>query len=225
MARRFDGSTLIVASHNAGKVREISDLLRPFAVDVRSAGELGLAEPEETGQTFAENAELKARAAAQAARLPALADDSGLCVVALDGAPGIYSARWAGPDKDFAVAMARIERELLDRGTARQDWRAYFVCALSLAWPDGHCETFVGEVHGQLVFPGRGDKGFGYDPIFIPDGYAQSFGEMEPDAKHAISHRAAAFAQLIAACFPDAPDAPDASASSASRADADPRAN
>lgn len=205
MARRFDGSTLIVASHNAGKVREISDLLRPFAVNVRSAGELGLAEPDETGQTFTENAELKARAAAQAAHLPALADDSGLCVVALDGAPGIYSARWAGPDKDFDVAMVRIERELVARGAgggAKQDWRAYFVCALSLAWPDGHCETFVGEVHGQLVFPRRGDKGFGYDPIFVPDGHTISFGEMAPDAKHAISHRAAAFAQLIAACFP-----------------------
>lgn len=203
MARRFDGSTLIVASHNAGKVREISDLLRPFAVDVRSAGELGLPEPEETGQTFTENAELKAHAAAQAAQLPALADDSGLCVVALDGAPGIYSARWAGPEKDFDIAMARIERELIARGTAEKDRRAYFVCALSLAWPDGDCETFVGEVHGQLVFPKRGDKGFGYDPIFVPDGHTLSFGEMEPDAKHAISHRAVAFTRLIAACFPE----------------------
>lgn len=211
MARRFDGSTLIVASHNAGKVREISDLLRPFAIDVRSAGALGLPEPEETGRTFAENAELKAHAAAQAAQLPALADDSGLCVVALDGAPGIYSARWAGPEKDFDIAMTRIERELNGRGTAEKDRRAYFVCALSLAWPDGHCETFIGEVHGQLVFPRRGDKGFGYDPIFVPDGHKLSFGEMAPDAKHAISHRAVAFAQLIAACFP--------------QADADPRAN
>jgi len=190
---------LVLASHNAGKLREIADLLRPFHIDVVNAGALGLAEPEETGISFVENAELKARAAATASGLVALSDDSGLCVVALDGQPGIYSARWAGPDKDFSVAMHRVEEELKNRKDAGR--RAYFVCALSLCWPDGHCETFQGEVHGQLVFPPRGNKGFGYDPIFLADGYDITFGEMDPDAKHAISHRAHAFRQMIDACF------------------------
>jgi XTP/dITP diphosphohydrolase len=197
MARRFDGPRLVVASHNPGKVREIRDLLAPFKVEVVAAGDLGLPEPEETGATFTANAELKARAAAMAAGVPALADDSGLAVAALNGAPGIYSARWAGPGKDFTAAMRRVEREL--EGTA--DRRAKFVCALALAWPDGHCETFVGEVRGRLVFPPRGEKGFGYDPIFVADGHAITFAEMEPAAKHAISHRADAFRQLVAACF------------------------
>jgi len=166
---------------------------------VVSAAELGLPEPEETGASFAVNAELKARAAALASGLVALSDDSGLCVAGLQGAPGIYSARWAGPDKDFGLAMQRVEEELSRTGGA--DRRAHFVCALSLCWPDGHCETFQGEVHGQLVFPPRGARGFGYDPIFMADGYAITFGEMDPDAKHAISHRAIAFKQMIDACF------------------------
>ncbi len=190
---------LVLASHNAGKLREIADLLRPFHIDVVNAGALGLPEPEETGATFVENAELKARAAAIASGKAALSDDSGLCVAGLQGQPGIYSARWAGPDKDFGVAMKRVETELKNTGSA--DRRAFFVCALSLCWPDGHCETFQGEVHGQLVFPPRGARGFGYDPIFLPDGYDITFGEMDPDAKHAISHRAHAFKQMIDACF------------------------
>jgi len=197
MARRFEGGKLIVASHNAGKVREIRDLLAPFRTDVISAGELNLPEPEETGTTFIANAELKARAAATAANLPALADDSGLAVDALNGAPGIYSARWAGPDKDFAFAMRRIENEL----HGKSNRRGAFICALSLAWPDGHCESFEGKVEGTLVFPPRGDRGFGYDPIFIADGLEVTFAEMSPEAKHAISHRADAFRQLVHACF------------------------
>ncbi|MFZ5930351.1 MAG: RdgB/HAM1 family non-canonical purine NTP pyrophosphatase [Pseudomonadota bacterium] len=190
---------LVLASHNAGKLREIADLLRPFQIEVVNAGALGLAEPDETGATFVENAELKARAAARASGMVALSDDSGLCVAGLQGAPGIYSARWAGPDKDFGLAMKRVQAELESNGSA--DRRAYFVCALSLCWPDGHCETFQGEVHGQLVFPPRGARGFGYDPIFLADGYDVTFGEMDPDAKHAISHRADAFRQMIDACF------------------------
>lgn len=197
MARRFHGQRLIVASHNAGKVREISALLAPFQIEVISAAQLGLVEPEETETTFIGNAELKARAAATASGLVALADDSGLCVHALDNAPGIYSARWAGPAKDFSKAMALVEEKL--HGTDNR--RAHFVCALSLCWPDGHCETFEGEVHGRLVFPPRGANGFGYDPIFMPDGYEITFGEFDRQAKHAISHRAKAFAQMIDACF------------------------
>jgi XTP/dITP diphosphohydrolase len=197
MSRQFSGGELVIASHNPGKVCEIGDLLRPFKVTVQSVGALGLPEPEETGTTFEANAELKALAAAKGSGKPALADDSGLCVVALDGAPGIYSARWAGPTKDFAVAMQKVEDEL----ASKTDRRAFFVAALSLAWPDGHVETFRGEVHGTLVWPPRGTRGFGYDPIFLPEGGKQTFGEMDPNAKHAISHRAAAFRKLIAACF------------------------
>ena len=197
MARRFTGERLVLATHNAGKVREIGELLAPFAVEVISAGSLGLPEPEETGATFRANAELKARAAAAAANLPALADDSGLAVDALGGAPGIYSARWAGPDKDFAVAMKRVEQKL----TGKKKVVAHFVCALCLAWPDGTCETFEGTVDGTLIFPPRGTQGFGYDPIFMPVGHDITFGEMEPENKHAMSHRAKAFKQLVAACF------------------------
>lgn len=189
------GSTLLVASHNQGKVREIADLLSPYGILVRGAAELGLIEPEETGETFADNALLKARAAAAASGLAALADDSGLCVAALDGAPGIYSARWAGPDKDFALAMARVERELMAVG----DTAAKFVCALALAAPSGEAEIFEGEVHGQLVFPPRGTNGFGYDPIFVADGMNQTFGEIDPVQKHAISHRARAFEKFARA--------------------------
>ena len=197
MSRKFAGKKLVIASHNQGKVREIAELLRPFSVGVVSAGSLGLPEPEETGTTFEANAELKAAASARASNLPALADDSGLCVVALGGAPGIHSARWAGPDKNFRAAMETIETKL----AGQPDRRAFFVCALSLAWPDGHIETFRGEVHGALVWPPRGNRGFGYDPVFLPDGGTQTFGEMEPAQKHAISHRAAAFRKLIDACF------------------------
>ena len=189
------GDTLVIASHNQGKVREIADLLTPTGVVVRGASELGLAEPEETGATFAENAILKARAAAEAGGLPALADDSGLCVTALGGAPGIYSARWAGPKKSFALAMARVERELKAKGT--KDLSAKFVCVLALAAPGGEVETFEGEVNGRLVFPPRGRNGFGYDPIFVADGMNKTFGEIDPADKHAISHRARAFDKFI----------------------------
>ena len=199
MARRFSGDRLVLASHNAGKVREIADLLGPFGVTIVSAAELGLPEPEETGQTFIANAELKARAASLPTQLPALADDSGLVVPALDGAPGVLSARWAGPNKDFGSAMERVRTRLAAIGDA--DSRAYFVCALSMAWPDGHTETFEGFVHGRLVFPPRGSQGFGYDPIFIADGRHLTFGEMDPAEKHRISHRADAFRQFVAACF------------------------
>jgi XTP/dITP diphosphohydrolase len=186
---------VVIASHNPGKVREIEDLLRPLGVEVVGAAALGLSEPEETGHTFAENAALKARAAARAANLPALADDSGLAVAALNGAPGIYSARWAGPNKDFAIAMRKVEDALKDQ----HDRRAAFVAALALAAPDGQCHVFEGKVEGTLVWPPRGDKGFGYDPVFVPNGYLVTFGEMEPEKKHQISHRARAFAKLVKA--------------------------
>lgn len=197
--RRFTGTRLVVASHNTGKVREIGDLIRPFGIEALSATQLGLPEPEETGTTFIENAELKALAAASATDLPALADDSGLVVDALGGDPGIFSARWAGPSKDFSFAMTRVHDELAAKGVTNA--RAHFTCALSLAWPDAVMETFEGKVHGHLVWPGRGTKGFGYDPIFVADGFRITFGEMDPVEKHKISHRARAFAQLIEACF------------------------
>ncbi len=198
--RKFEGKRLIVASHNEGKVREIRDLLAPFGVETVSAAELALLEPDETGTTFRANAELKALAAARASGLPALSDDSGLAVAALGGDPGIYSARWAGPEKDFTVAMQKVKDALTALGKD-VDRRAKFVCALTLAWPDGHCETFEGEVHGALIWPPRGDKGFGYDPVFMPTGHDITFGEMDPAAKHGMSHRADAFKQLIDACF------------------------
>ena len=190
---------LVIASHNPGKVREIAELIEPHGLDAVSAGTLGLPEPEETGTTFAENAELKARASAEGSGLPALADDSGLVVTALDGAPGVYSARWAGPDKDFSAAMARVEREL----EGKTDRSAHFICVLALAWPGGECLTFEGRVDGTLVWPPRGDKGFGYDPVFLPEGGSQTFGEIEPATKHGMSHRARAFEKLLAALFPD----------------------
>lgn len=197
MARHFDEQKLVIASHNPGKVREIADLLRPFGVEVVSAGDLDLPEPEETEDTFIGNALLKANAAAKASGLPALSDDSGLAVNALDGAPGIYSARWAGPEKDFMVAMKLVEE--LMRGT--EDRSAKFVCALALAWPDGHTEVFEGTVAGDITWPPAGEKGFGYDPIFIAEGETITFAEMEPERKHAMSHRADAFRQLVVACF------------------------
>jgi XTP/dITP diphosphohydrolase len=188
---------LVIATHNPGKVRELSDLFLPHGFDVVSAGALGLEEPEETEATFTGNALLKARAAAKASGLPALADDSGLAVTALGGAPGIYSARWAGPSKDFALAMQRVEAELQAIGAA--DRSAKFVCALALAWPDGREAVFEGEVHGHLVWPPRGGKGFGYDPVFVPEGEARTFGEMPYEEKHAMSHRARALSKLMAA--------------------------
>jgi XTP/dITP diphosphohydrolase len=191
------GSRLVMATHNPGKLREIADLLAPHHVTVVSAGELGLPEPEETAPDFIGNAEIKALAAATASGLPALADDSGFCVAALNGAPGIYSARWAGPAKDFSAAMARVHAEL--GGSA--DHRAWFISALCLAWPDGHTETFEGRVDGALVWPPRGTRGFGYDPMFLPEGQSLTYGEMDQTEKHATSHRARAFAQLLRACF------------------------
>ena len=189
------GSQLVVASHNVGKVREIKALLGPHGIEPISAGDLGLPEPDETETTFVGNAELKARAAATASGHFALADDSGLSVKALNGAPGIYSARWAGPTKDFSIAMARIERELRER--AATDYSAHFTCALSLCSPHGEMQSFVGEVHGVLTFPPRGTHGFGYDPIFIAQGMDVTFAEMDPAAKHAMSHRAIAFEKLL----------------------------
>ena len=199
MARQFTESKIVIASHNAGKVSEIADLLEPLGVPVISAGEAGLPEPKETGKTFIENAELKAKAAASVSGLPALADDSGLSVSALGGAPGIYSARWAGENKDFESAMKRVADALLMSG--QYDKTAHFHCALSLCWPDGALETFEGVLAGKLIWPAKGDRGFGYDPMFVPNGYTQSFGEMDPDKKHAMSHRSIAFQKLLSACF------------------------
>jgi len=192
------GERLVIASHNLGKVREIDALVAPYGIETVGAAALGLPEPEETGSTFEANAELKARAAAAASGLPSLADDSGLVVPALGGAPGIYSARWASPTKDFRIAMERVQREL-----GGGDRRAHFVAVLALAWPDAEISRFRGEVHGHLTWPPRGERGFGYDPIFIPDGYTETFGEMDPAHKHTISHRARAFEKLVAACFGD----------------------
>ena len=196
-ARRFAGGRLVLASHNPGKLREIEELLAPFGAEVVSAGALGLPEPEETGTTFEANAALKATLAAEGVRLPALADDSGLVVPSLGGDPGIYSARWAGPAKDFSAAMRRVEERL----ARNADRRAFFVAVLALALPDGHVESFRGEVHGTLVWPPRGDKGFGYDPMFLAEGETLTFGEMAPAKKHAMSHRAVAFRKLVDACF------------------------
>jgi XTP/dITP diphosphohydrolase len=195
--RKFSGGRLVLASHNAGKLRELSALLAPYGAALAGAGELGLPEPEETGASFAENARLKALAAAKASGHPALADDSGLAVAALDGAPGIYSARWAGPGKDFSAAMARVLKEL--DGTP--DRSAAFVCALALAWPDGHVEEVEGRVAGGIAEAPRGEGGFGYDPIFLPLGQEISFAEMPLAAKQAVSHRADALSKLILRCF------------------------
>ena len=193
-ARQFTEKRLVIASHNPGKVREIGELLSAWQIEVVSASELNLPEPEETGDSFVANAKLKADAAALGANLPALADDSGMTVDGLGGAPGIYSARWGGPEKDFDMAMARVNDELGDN----PDRSAQFVCALALTWPDGHCEVFEGEVGGTLVWPPRGDKGFGYDPIFAPSGYDKTFAEMTLEEKNKISHRGLALKKLIA---------------------------
>ena len=212
--RKLQPGRLVIASHNQGKVREIRDLLGPYGIEPVSAAELDLPEPDEIGVSFVENADLKARQAADLSGLPALADDSGLCVEALDGRPGIFSARWAlaqdprvpaagGPGeiegvRDFGLAMRRVEEEL-ERLGPEASRSAHFVCALAVCWPDGRSEWFEGRVEGKLVWPPRGDRGFGYDPMFLPIGHDQTFGEMDPDAKHAISHRADAFRKLVAA--------------------------
>jgi XTP/dITP diphosphohydrolase len=198
MPRHFAGDRLVIASHNSGKVEEIAALLAPFDVAVVAAASLGIPEPEETGDTFEANAALKARAAVEVSGLPALADDSGLVVPALRGSPGIYSARWAGPAKDFRIAMERVHRELGDK-----DRGAMFVAVLALSWPDHHTELYRGEVQGTLSWPPRGDHGFGYDPMFVPLGGTLTFGEMDPVEKHKISHRARAFAKLVEGCFRD----------------------
>ncbi len=202
MRRDFNEPKLVVASHNAGKVREIGDLMRPLGVETVSAADLGLPEPDETETTFEGNARLKARAAAQASGLPALADDSGLTVAALGGAPGIYSARWAEmpQGRDFGHAMRTVWQKL-EAIAAPEPRRAAFVCALTLAWPDGHDETFLGTCAGRLVWPPRGHEGFGYDPVFMAEGHAITFGEMEPERKHTVSHRADAFRQFVDACL------------------------
>jgi XTP/dITP diphosphohydrolase len=198
MPRPFTDNRLVIASHNQGKVEEISTLLMPFRIAVFSAASLGIPAPEETGDSFEANAALKAGAAAETSGRPALADDSGLVVPALGGAPGIYSSRWAGPTKDFRIAMERVHREL-----GEQDRSAFFIAVLALAWPDGEIELFRGEVAGALVWPPRGERGFGYDPMFVPEGGRATFGEMDPAQKHRISHRARAFAKLVEGCFRD----------------------
>jgi XTP/dITP diphosphohydrolase len=208
MHRRITGK-LVIATHNPGKLAEMRELLAPYGVEAIAAGELGLGEPEETGETFRANAEIKAVAAAKAAQLAAFADDSGLVVDALDGAPGIFSARWAGPTKDFTVAMTRIERLLQERGaTALEKRRAHFVSALCVAWPDDHLEQVEARADGTLVWPPRGSAGFGYDPMFVPDGFERSFGEMTSIEKHGLpplglglSHRARAFVKLAEICL------------------------
>ena len=206
--RRISGR-LVIATHNPGKLVEMRELLALYGIEAVSAGDLGLPEPEETGTSFRANARIKAEAAARAANMPAFADDSGLAVDALDGEPGIHSARWAGPSKDFAGAMARIDALLRERGATTPDRRrAHFVSALCVAWPDGHVEDFEARVDGTLVWPPRGSKGFGYDPMFLPDGFARTFGEMTSEEKHGLppqgqglSHRARAFLKLAEACL------------------------
>lgn len=206
---RTISGTLVIATHNLGKLREMRDLLSRYGIDTVSAGELGLSEPEETGTSFAANARIKAQTAAQADGRPAFADDSGLVVDALDGEPGIHSARLAGPDKNFTRAMETIEARLQERGArAPAQRRAHFVSALCVAWPDGHCEEFEGRIDGMLVWPPRGTKGFGYDPMFLPDGHARTFGEMTAEEKHGLpphgqglSHRARAFMKLAETCL------------------------
>jgi XTP/dITP diphosphohydrolase len=209
VVRRLNSDRVVIATHNPGKLAEMRELLAPYGIVAISAGELALAEPDENGMTFVENACIKALAAAKAAKLPALADDSGLVVEALDGAPGIHSARWAGPDRNFHRAMETIEQELRARdATTPERHRAHFVSALCLAWPDGHTEEFEARVAGTLIWPPRGDRGFGYDPMFLPDGQQRTFGEMSSEEKHGLpprgkglSHRARAFLKLAEACL------------------------
>lgn len=206
--RRITGR-LVIATHNPGKLKEMRELLAPYQIEAISAAQMGLGEPEETGTTFRANARIKAQAAASASGLPAFADDSGLAVDTLGGEPGIHSARWAGPDRNFGFAMQRIEDKLRERGAMTPERRqAHFVSALCVAWPDGHVEEFEGRIDGTLVWPPRGDQGFGYDPMFLPDGYARTFGEMTGEEKHGLpprgsglSHRARAFLKLAEACL------------------------
>ncbi len=208
-ARRRLTGRLVIATHNAGKLKEMGQLLAPYGIETVSAAALGLPEPAETGWMFAENAALKAQAAAGATGLPALADDSGLCVDALDGAPGLFTADWAGQPRDFEAAMARVVRELEKRAVPPETWRAHFISALVLAWPDGHQELFEGRIPGKCIWPPRGPGGFGYDPMFLPEGHVRTFGEMSAEEKHGIpsdgsmglSHRARAFQLLSAACL------------------------
>ena len=211
--RKLDTKTIVVASHNAGKIREIEDLIGPFGFSAKSAAELKFEEPDETGTTFEENATIKALASAKASGLPALSDDSGLVIDALDGAPGVYTANWAEKEdgtRDFAMAMEKVEKALADKdATEAKDRTARFVSVLCLAWPDGHTELFRGEVEGTVVWPPRGDKGFGYDPVFQPEGYETTFGEMSAEEKHgwkpgdatALSHRARAFKIFVETCL------------------------
>jgi len=211
--RKLDTRTIVVASHNAGKIREIADLIGPFGFDAKSAADLNFVEPDETGTTFEENAAIKALASARASGLPALSDDSGIVVDALDGAPGVYTANWAEKEdgtRDFAMAMEKVEKALAEKGATTPDRRtARFVSVLCLAWPDGHTELFRGEVEGRVVWPPRGEKGFGYDPVFQPEGYATTFGEMSAEEKHgwkpgdaaALSHRARAFKLFVETCL------------------------
>jgi XTP/dITP diphosphohydrolase len=218
MSHRPISGRLVIATHNTGKLKEMRELLAPYGVSAVSAGELGLAEPEETGTTFRDNARIKALAAATVAKLPAFADDSGLAVDALKGAPGIHSARWAGERRDFSRAMQKVEDELLARGATTASQRnAHFVSALCVAWPDGHLEEFEARVDGTLIWPPRGTAGFGYDPMFLPDGHDRTFGEMTADEKHGLpphgrglSHRARAFLKLAKACLA-APSQPSTS--------------
>ena len=211
--RKLSGIDLVVATHNAGKVREISELIAPFGLTAKSAGELGLAEPEETGTTFEENAYIKAHAAAVATGLPSLADDSGLCIAALGGAPGVYTADWAEQadgSRDFAKAMQKVEDKLIECGADISEKRgAMFIATLCLCWPDGHAEYFRGEVHGQLIWPPTGTQGFGYDPVFLPKGETRTFGQISADEKHGhtpggdepLSHRSRAFAKFAKDCL------------------------
>jgi XTP/dITP diphosphohydrolase len=207
MSRRLGPGKLVIATHNAGKLREIQALLAPYGLECLSAGALGLPEPDETGTTFVENALIKAHAAAQASQIPSLADDSGLCVAALDGAPGVYTADWAeadlfegGPGRDWYMAMGKVEGKLAELGpeTPRD---GYFACVLAIAWPDGEQAVYEGRAHGSLTWPPRGTMGFGYDPVFVPHGDTRTFAELDPHEKHAISHRADAFAKLVAEQF------------------------
>jgi XTP/dITP diphosphohydrolase len=208
MPRQLTGP-IVLATHNPGKLKELREMLAPYGIEAQSAGELDLAEPAETGKTFSTNARIKALAAARAAGKPAFADDSGLVIDALDGAPGIQSARWAGPDKDFRFAMNKVQTLLIERGArSPEQRRAHFTAALCLAWPDGHTEDFEGQVDGVVAWPPRGDKGFGYDPLFKPDGFDRTFGEMSAEEKHGLpptgmglSHRARAFLKLADACL------------------------
>lgn len=199
MSRKLGLKRLVVATHNPGKLREINDLLRPHGVVAVSAGSLGISEPLETEASFAGNAKLKALHSALSSDLPAIADDSGLCVDALGGEPGVHSARWAGPSKDFAMAMRNVEEKLQAKGA--KDRNAHFVSALCIAWPDGQADLFEGRIDGTLAWPPRGANGFGYDPMFMPEGFDITFGEMEPAQKHAMSHRARAFRKLADAIF------------------------